>query len=192
MTAHAPEILSERLVIRPGRGEDVPAVMDFYMRNRVFLEIWEPTRPEGFYTAAWWKNMLERSEREFRAGQSLRLFLFCKTAPRRVTGSVNFTNFARSAFHACHLGYNLDEAEQGKGLMTEALAACLPFVFRDMHVHRVMANYIPRNARSGRVLDRLGFRREGEARDYLLINGRWEDHILTSLVNPDWTPPPTR
>jgi ribosomal-protein-alanine N-acetyltransferase len=54
-------------------------------------------------------------------------------------------------------------------------------------MHRIMASYMPRNARSEAVLERLGFQKEGFAKDYLLINGKWEDHNLTSLVNPDWT-----
>jgi len=36
------------------------------------------------------------------------------------------------------------------------------------------------------VLRRAGFTVEGFARDYIMINGRWEDHILTSMTNPDW------
>jgi len=51
-------------------------------------------------------------------------------------------------------------------------------------VHRIHANYMPHNRRSGAVLRRLGFVVDGFARDYLQINGRWEDHVLTSLINP--------
>jgi ribosomal-protein-alanine N-acetyltransferase len=46
-----------------------------------------------------------------------------------------------------------------------------------------MANYIPTNERSGLLLKRLGFAVEGYARDYLLINGQWRDHVLTALTN---------
>ena len=53
-----------------------------------------------------------------------------------------------------------------------------------------MANYIPHNERSGRLLRRLGFMVEGYARDYLFINGAWRDHILTALTNPNPRPPP--
>lgn len=48
-----------------------------------------------------------------------------------------------------------------------------------------MANYLPQNQRSAALLKRLGFSVEGYARDYLKINGEWQDHILTSLVNSD-------
>jgi ribosomal-protein-alanine N-acetyltransferase len=53
-----------------------------------------------------------------------------------------------------------------------------------------MANYLPENRRSARVLEKLGFRKEGEAKHYLYIDGKWRDHILTSLTNPDWKEPP--
>lgn len=55
-----------------------------------------------------------------------------------------------------------------------------------MGFHRIMANVMPGNRRSARVLKSLGFRIEGRAKAYLLIAGRWEDHVLTSLVNPGW------
>jgi ribosomal-protein-alanine N-acetyltransferase len=50
-----------------------------------------------------------------------------------------------------------------------------------------MAGYVPHNIRSAAVLRRAGFTVEGYARDYILINGRWEDHILTAITNPDWS-----
>lgn len=84
------------------------------------------------------------------------------------------------------MGYALAENEQGQGYMTEALQVAVEYVFKELNMHRVMANYIPQNQRSGNVLMRLGFVVEGYAREYLLINGQWQDHTLTSLTNKDW------
>jgi ribosomal-protein-alanine N-acetyltransferase len=70
--------------------------------------------------------------------------------------------------------------------MTEALSIAINYVFEELNLHRIMANYMPHNRRSGNVLKRLGFVVEGYARDYLMINGKWEDHIFTSLINPHW------
>jgi ribosomal-protein-alanine N-acetyltransferase len=67
--------------------------------------------------------------------------------------------------------------------MDEALAAGLDWAFGELGLHRVMANYLPRNERSGRLLARLGFEREGYAREYLKIAGRWEDHVLTAKIS---------
>ena len=68
--------------------------------------------------------------------------------------------------------------------MREALLATNNFMFDVMRMHRIMANHRPENERSARLLQRLGFTREGLARDYLYIDGAWRDHVLTSLVNP--------
>jgi ribosomal-protein-alanine N-acetyltransferase len=70
--------------------------------------------------------------------------------------------------------------------MTEALKVAINYVFIELNLHRIMAAYIPHNQRSGRLLKRLGFLVEGYARDYLMIDGQWQDHILTSLINPNW------
>ena len=72
--------------------------------------------------------------------------------------------------------------------MSESVAAVIRYAFDEMGLHRVKAAYLPSNERSGRLLRRLGFVVEGYARDYLLIQGRWQDQLLVSLVNPDWRP----
>lgn len=95
----------------------------------------------------------------------------------------NFTNIIRGPFQACYLGYSIDDAIQGQGVMREILLAGLNYVFTEFNLNRVMANYIPCNVRSGRLLASLGFEKEGLAKSYLKINGRWQDHILTSKLN---------
>jgi ribosomal-protein-alanine N-acetyltransferase len=91
-----------------------------------------------------------------------------------------------------HLGYSIDKEHEGKGLASEAVGAVVQFAFDTLSLHRVMANYQPSNERSGKLLRRLGFVPEGYARDYLYINGAWQDHILTSLVNASLSSPPSR
>ena len=72
--------------------------------------------------------------------------------------------------------------------MFEAVQCGLKFAFDEMNIHRVMANYMPTNKRSGALLRRLGFTEEGFARDYLFLNGRWCDHVMMALVNKNWRP----
>lgn len=102
-----------------------------------------------------------------------------------IVGWLSFTNIIRSVFQATHLGYKLAEHAQHHGYMTEAARAGIDFAFGTLRIHRIMANYLPHNRRSSAVLGRLGFEREGYAKSYLFINGKWRDHILTSLVNPE-------
>ena len=166
--------------------EDVPEILRFVRENRDFLARWEPRRTEAYYSEDYWKRQVALNIADFHSDHSLRLFLLSTYDDKRILGNLSFNNFVRGAAQFCHCGYALAEAEQGNGLMSEALKAALDFVFKNLGMHRVMANYIPYNVRSGAVLKRLGFMIEGTAKDYLLINGRWEDHVLTSLVNTDW------
>lgn len=166
--------------------KDVPAILNYYLENKDFLTAFEPTRSEGFYTLEFWQEQVEKSFFEFSYEQSLKLCLFDRANLNRIIGKVNFHQMQRGVSQSCVLGYSLAEQTQGKGYMTEALKAAITYLFTDQNFHRITANYMPRNQRSANVLRRLGFVVEGYARDYLLINGKWEDHILTSLTNPHW------
>jgi [ribosomal protein S5]-alanine N-acetyltransferase len=185
--AHAPPRLeTERLVIRMAAPEDVDAVVRYFDDNREHLAPSRPRVGEEFFTAPFWAAQVRANQTEFREGRSVRLFVFPRAEPERVIGNVNFTQIFRHPAHYCVLGYGLDRGHQGQGLMGEAVGAGVEYMFREQRLHRVMANYVPRNERSGRLLRRLGFVVEGFARDLLLLDGRWEDHILTSRINDAW------
>ena len=123
-------------------------------------------------------------------GRAARFVLQPKAAPADgpILGTCNYTNIVRGPFQACHLGYQIARADEGHGLMSEALRATNAFAFDVLRLHRIMANYRPENARSARLLERLGFVREGLAREYLFIDGAWRDHVLTALVHPAYEP----
>ena len=85
------------------------------------------------------------------------------------------------------MGYSLAEEVQGHGYMLEAVRGAVGYAFQELRLHRVSASYMPHNRRSAAVLRHAGFTIEGYARDYIRIEGRWEDHIMTAIVNPDWS-----
>ena len=165
---------------------DVPQVVRYFDENREHLAPSRPLVGEEFFTEGFWHAQVRANLAEFRDGRSVRLFLFDAERPGRVVGNANFTQIFRAPAHYCTLGYGLDREYEGRGLMREALEAAIGYMFDVQNFHRIQANYVPRNERSGRLLRRLGFVVEGYARDYLLLDGRWEDHILTSRTNPDW------
>lgn len=189
MNFSPPRLETDRLLLRMATREDVPGILAYYRENRDFLTPFEPARCAEFYTVGFWREQVDKAQFEFSYDQSLKLCLFKKQAPNAVIGKINFHQIQRGVAYACVLGYSLSAQNQGQGYMTEALRCVLDYMFTVQHMHRVGANYMPRNQRSGNVLRRLGFVVEGYARDYLLIAGQWEDHILTSLTNPDWQMP---
>ena len=180
------EIETSRLTLRLARPGMEGAMVRFLTENFPgHLDRWSPPTAPAFFTEAFWSERLAIAVEEFEADRSARFVLQERGgegAP--VVGTANYTNIVRGAFHACHLGYQLARTHQGRGLMAEALRATNAFMFEAMHMHRIMANYRPENLRSGRLLERLGFVREGHAKDYLFIDGAWRDHVLTALTHP--------
>ena len=183
-----PVLRTERLVLRLAETRDTPAIVRFFTENREHLAPSRPRMEPEFFTPEFWRTQVFAARAEFDGDRSLRLFVFEHDADE-VVGTLNFTSFVRGAAQFCMVGYGLARDREGRGYMTEALRAALAYVFGELNMHRVQANYVPRNERSGRVLRRLGFVVEGYARDYLYLDGQWEDHILTSLTNPDWKTP---
>lgn len=184
----SPSLLVDDLNIRLVSHKDAEAIAAYYQRNRVFLQPWEPLREEGFFTVAGWEKRLSQLA-ELHKHKLAYYFVITRESSHQICGVINYSNLVRHPFYACHVGYSLDEACQGQGMMRKALSATVAWMFDEESFHRVMAAYMPRNHKSAAVLNDAGFGIEGEAKDYLLINGRWEDHILTAKINPDWRPP---
>jgi len=180
-------IETERLVLRLPRREDVPAAIRYYRANREHLQPWSPIYPANFYTEEYWQDQVAQRAAELSAGQAARFLVFAKSGPGEVIGNASLTEVQRGVAQFAVLGYGIAAAAEGRGLMTEAVRGVVGYAFGELGLHRVMAAYMPHNRRSAAVLRRLGFRVEGYAYDYILINGRWEDHVLTGLVNADWT-----
>lgn len=170
-----------RLTVLP--PERACLMLDFYQRNRVHLAPWEPRRDESFYTLGHWQGRLRDGYGQFFDGSTVPLVALDPKG-ERVLATCHFTHIMMGMFKACHLGYAIDQAHEGQGLMQEVVAAGIDYLFRERGLHRIMASYMPANRRSGALLARLGFEQEGYARDYLMINCRWEDHVLTALLNP--------
>jgi ribosomal-protein-alanine N-acetyltransferase len=72
-----------------------------------------------------------------------------------------------------------------QGTMTKAVKALIPFVFKTLGLHRIEAACLTDNQASKSLLVRTGFRQEGLARSYLLINGQWADHLLFALLKEE-------
>lgn len=182
-------ILTTRLLIRLAEANDVPALLRYYHENADHLAPTSPLWPPEFLTAAFWLRQVARNNDDFAQGRAVKLVLFDMSEPEMMVGQISLNNIVRGAAYYCDLGYSLAEDRQGQGLMWEALVSVIRYAFDELGLHRVKAAYLPANERSGRLLRRLGFVIEGYARDYLLIQGRWQDQVLVGLTNPEWQPP---
>ena len=91
---------------------------------------------------------------------------------------MTLANIRRGVAQAGSLGYWMGLPFARQGYMTAAVRAVIPFAFSTLRLHRLEAACIPSNAGSIRLLENTGFVREGYAREYLCINGIWQDHLL--------------
>lgn len=173
---------TERLSLKVLDRTYANLVLDYYTRNKDFLEEWDPLKVEEFYTAEYHEKQLEAELVNIGNRNLLKLWIF-KKDKNKIIGFISFNNIIRGAFHSCHLGYKLDKDEINKGYITEALQKGIEVIFNEYKLHRIEANIMPKNKRSLRVVEKLGFYNEGLAYKYLKINGKWEDHIHMVLLN---------
>jgi [ribosomal protein S5]-alanine N-acetyltransferase len=118
-----------------------------------------------------------------RAGTDLVLaFLICRVEDEAIAGVVNVSQIVRSNFRSAYLGYYAFEPFAGRGYMAEGIRLVLRHAFGAQGLHRIEANIQPGNERSARLVDAIGFRREGFSPRYLKIRGRWRDHDRWAIL----------
>ena len=193
------EITTARLRLVAGDPDLAPAVCEFQRRNRQHFARWDPPTADSFYTPEAQSARVTLGVTAFQNDTAYRYWLIDATrcggarlpsSDVEVIGSLHFSQVSRGAFQSAMLGYALDEAHVGQGLMTEAITAGLEEMFSPrVNLHRVQAAYRPENLRSAAVLERLGFAFEGLAPDYLFIDGAWRDHRVMALRNAGFARP---
>ncbi|MFT7681402.1 MAG: ribosomal-protein-alanine N-acetyltransferase [Moritella dasanensis] len=185
MSSKFPQFVTKHLIIRVATASDAEMLREYYVSNQAHLAPWEPIRSEAYYTLRWWRLRINQIHSEFDEASAVS-FIAMTPDKSAIVAVANFSNIIQGVFKSCYLGYSISKTYEGQGLMIEFLQSCLAFMFENVGLNRVMANYIPVNERSGALLQRLGFEREGYARKYLRIAGSWQDHVLTALLKEDW------
>ena len=175
------QITTERLILREFGADDWRAVLD-YQRDPLYLRYYP------------WENRDETAVRNFvdmfRDWQS--------EIPRRrfqlaivhresggLIGNCGLRRKPENEWEA-DVGYELSPRYWGHGYATEAARAMVDFGFREVGLQRVSSWCIADNLASARVLERLGFRREGRLRRNEYFKGRWWDTLLYALLAEDW------
>jgi ribosomal-protein-alanine N-acetyltransferase len=200
-----PQLQTARLRLQHAEPSMAAAHAEFMRRNRAHLAPWEPPHQFDLLDAGAWTRHLAQSVEAWAGDREVRWVLRepdggmavpGSVAPESVAlepdapiiGRINFTQIERGPFQSCRLGYQIDARFEGRGLMREALAAAIDWLFAVKELHRIEANYRPENARSGALLARLGFERTGLAREYLFIAGAWRDHVQMQRLNTAFDP----
>ena len=91
-------------------------------------------------------------------------------------------------YRSASLGYCLDDAAWGQGYATEAAGALLEWAFETLDLNRVQSETDTRNTASARVLEKLGFLREGTLREDCVVSGEVSDSWVYGLLRRQWRP----
>ena len=171
-------------MLRPPRAGDYQAWADLREASRDYLQPWEPAWPDDDLTRASWRRRLTVYAREMELGNAWPFFVLDPSG-RTLYGAITLSNIRRGVAETGTLGYWIGQPWAGEGHGTAAVQALARHAFGQLKLHRLEASCLPSNASSRRVLEKSGFRLEGEARAYLKINGVWADHLLFGLLSED-------
>jgi RimJ/RimL family protein N-acetyltransferase len=92
--------------------------------------------------------------------------------------------------HLAELGYWVSQENWGRGIATEACGGIVDFGFRVLGLNRIVAHHMTKNPQSGRVLEKVGFVREGILRKHFRKWGKFEDAVIFGLLATEWNGPP--
>ena len=178
----SPSIAGEGVFLRAPDMSDFGRWAFLREQSRAFLTPWEPTWPADDLTRGAFRRRLKRYAEDQRSDLAYAFLLF-RQADDVLVGGLTLANIRRGVAQTARLGYWMGEAFVQRGYMTAAVRALIPFAFNSLRLHRLEAACIPANTASIRLLEKTGFSREGYAREYLCINGMWQDHLLYARLD---------
>ena len=178
------ELSAGPVSLRPPRLRDARAWSEIRLRNEAWLEAWEPTSPYSWAernAAGAWPQLHSALRKAARAGTMLPFML---VYGERLAGQINASNIIHGVQRSCTIGYWVDGALAGRGIVPTGLAMVIDHCFT-IGLHRVEIDIRPENQASLRVVEKLGLRREGFYERYLDIDGAWRDHVAFAVTVED-------
>jgi len=172
-----PSVAGEGVLLRIPQVPDYADWTALREGSRDFLTPWEPTWPADDLSRSAFRRRIRRYSEDLRTDQGY-AFLIIRSSDNTLVGGLTLANIRRGVAQAGSIGYWMGRPFVRQGYMTAAVRAIIPFAFASLRLHRLEAACIPSNAGSIRLLEKTGFVREGYAREYLCINGIWQDHLL--------------
>ncbi|HFC05396.1 MAG TPA: N-acetyltransferase [Rhizobiales bacterium] len=172
-------------------------VMDDYsqwasLRNqsRAFLVPWEASWPADDLSRSAFAHRLKYYRANVRKDEAYPLLMFKADGSNKLVGGITISNVRRGIAQTAQLGYWVGQPFANQGYMSEAVRAVGDFCFGQLGLNRLEAACLLNNKPSACVLEKCGFSREGIARQYLKINGVWQDHILFAVLKDDYRAEP--
>lgn len=159
-------------IVAPGDGAALAAALT---RNASHLSPWEPERGPDYATPAGQESFVAEILDEHARGLAAPWAI---VSDGQVIGQATVSHVVYGPFLSGSLGYWLDAAWTGRGIMTRAVETAAAHARDTFGLHRLQAATLVTNTASQAVLTRAGFTRIGIAERYLKIAGTWQDHVV--------------
>jgi len=172
-----PELTTQRVRLRPFGPRDVDGLHACFGDSEA-MRYWNFAACQNKAETARWVKILARAT----SPHSCQAWAVAEKRGDRCIGMVNYHH--REAHNRrLEIGYILAPSHQRQGLMTEALQALVAYCFDELHAHRIEAMISPDNRPSIRLVERLGFQREGgPLRDYWRVGEEYRSVLVYGLI----------
>ena len=175
-------LTGNKIFIRFFENTDAESLLDLHLRNCELFQKYSPTFDHDFYTLDSKSKHINNSIKQREEDKNYSFGIYLKDNGKLV-GDVSLYHISRGALQRCLIGYSLDKQYNGRGYTTEAVSLAVEFAFNELKLHRVDAGVMLRNIGSMRVLEKVGFHREGIEQKGVKINGQWEDHQIFAIIS---------
>ena len=175
----------KRVFLRPPKRRDALKWQKLRLSSKSFLSPWEPKWDAASCSRRTFMRYLKNSSYLANMDRAYSFLIF-KEADNDLIGGINIFNVRRGVSQSASIGYWIGRKFSRKGYMYEALTVLLPSLFIDLRLNRIEAAILKDNNPSKGLLKKIGFTEEGVCRSYLKIDGRWQDHILFSLLSREF------
>lgn len=170
------------LSIRLLKTNDAPDVLAYELENQEFFQTFTMKRPSEFYTLNFQKDLLKQKMEKAENDMEYNFGIFKND---ELVGTIALYRILRDPLQSAIIGYSISKNHNGKGYATKAVKLAVDYAFSTLALHRLEAGVMPHNIGSIRVLEKAGFEKEGIAKSNVKINGKWEDHQVLAIINPN-------
>lgn len=175
-----PILETERLYLRKIDPSDAQAIFNYFSQENMV----QYYGMDAFNNKEQALQIIDSFNTGFESGRVIRWGIVRKDNSAFI-GTCGFHNISKP-HNRSEIGYEIANDHWGQGFATEALRAIIPFGFQELNMHRIAAIIFLENTASEKLVERLGFKKEGILRDYMFQNGTACYTTIYSLLKHEW------
>ncbi|HBP37515.1 MAG TPA: hypothetical protein DD640_02010 [Clostridiales bacterium] len=186
--AAEPPLETGYLLVRRLRPADLPSLREYYDRNLGHLYAWNPVPVADLGQADGWRLLYAALAQDPGGARRLDWGVFLRDRPQHLVGTVECRNLLPLPWSSCEIGFSLDHALTGRGLMPEILTQVINWLLVRYGLRRITALCCAGQEKSQRLLELLGFRQEGVFRQAMRLLGGWQELVSLALLRDEYHP----